>query len=360
MRIAAVASALPEHRYSQSTITEALKDYWGEGLQNTKLLHRLQSRVGVDHRHLAFPLQQYSEFESWGETTRAWRDVAEELGVRAIDQALEQARMDRQDLHALFVVSITGIASPSLDARLINRMRLRPDIKRTPIFGVGCAGGAIGLTRAADYAQAFPDQAAVILAVEVCSLTIQRDDLSTANMIAAGLFGDGAAAAIVVGSRIGAERAAASPGSSHSEPRIVGTASVFYPDSEDVMGWDISEHGFKIVLSPRLPEFIKDNLAQGVDDFLAKYQLRRTDIGSWVIHTGGPKVLQAIQETLHLRDQDLERSWDCLKRVGNLSSASVLLVLEDVVKNHRPAADTYGILLAMGPGFCSEMILVKW
>ena len=144
------------------------------------------------------------------------------------------------------------------------------------------------------------------------------------------------------------------------QPRIVGTASVFYPDSEDVMGWDISEHGFKIVLSPRLPEFIKDNLAQGVDDFLAKYQLRRTDIGSWVIHTGGPKVLQAIQETLHLRDQDLERSWDCLKRVGNLSSASVLVVLEDVVKNHRPAADTYGILLAMGPGFCSEMILVKW
>ncbi|HEY4918671.1 MAG TPA: 3-oxoacyl-[acyl-carrier-protein] synthase III C-terminal domain-containing protein [Xanthobacteraceae bacterium] len=360
MRIAAVASALPEHRYSQSTITEALKDYWGEGLQNTKLLHRLQSRVGVDHRHLAFPLQRYSEFESWGETNRAWRDVAEELGVRAIDQALEQARMDRQDLHALFVVSITGIASPSLDARLINRMRLRPDIKRTPIFGVGCAGGAIGLTRAADYAQAFPDQAAVILAVEVCSLTIQRDDLSTANMIAAGLFGDGAAAAIVVGSRIGAERAAASAGSSNAEPRIVGTASVFYPDSEDVMGWDISEHGFKIVLSPRLPEFIKDNLAQGVDDFLAKYQLRRTDIGSWVIHTGGPKVLQAIQETLHLRDQDLERSWDCLNRVGNLSSASVLLVLEDVVKNHRPAADTYGILLAMGPGFCSEMILVKW
>lgn len=360
MRIAAVASALPEHRFSQSTITAALKDYWGERLQDTKLLDRLQSRVGVDHRHLAFPLQRYMTFGSWGETNHAWREVAEELGARAIDQALEQARMSRQDLHALFVVSITGVASPSLDARLINRMRLRPDIKRTPIFGIGCAGGAIGLTRAADYAQAFPDQAAAILAIEICSLTIQRDDLSAANMIAASLFGDGAAAAIVVGSRMGAERATKSPAGSNSGPRIVGSCSVFYPDSEDVMGWDISENGFKIVLSPRLPEFIKANLAQGVDDFLAKYQLRRADIGSWVIHTGGPKVLEAIQETLHLRDQDLERSWDCLKRVGNLSSASVLLVLEDVVNNHRPASGTYGVVLAMGPGFCSEMILVKW
>jgi alkylresorcinol/alkylpyrone synthase len=251
------------------------------------------------------------------------------------------------------VVSITGVASPSLDARLINRMRLRSDIKRTPIFGVGCVGGAIGLTRAADYVLAYPGHAAAVLSVEVCSLTIQRDDLSTANLISTGLFGDGAAAVIVAG----AEKAAQAP---RSGPQILGCRSVFYPDTEDVMGWDISEEGFRIVLSPRLPEMVRLHLADDLDRFVASFGLTRADIGNWVIHTGGPKVLEAIQDSLGLCDGELDRSWECLRRCGNLSSASVLLVLEDVTMAHRPAPGTLGVILAMGPGFCSEMILVRW
>ena len=300
---------------------------------NPDVLARLHSRVGVEHRHLAFPLERYSEFVSWGETNAAWLEVAEELGVRAIDAALCRAGLSRDDLNALFVVSITGIASPSLDARLINRMRLRSNIKRTPIFGVGCAGGAIALSRAADYTLAYPDHTAALLSVEICSLTIQRDDISTANLIAAGLFADGAAAAVVRGSAA-KPPAIVSHASSRNGPRILGCGSVFYPDTEDIMGWDISENGFKIVLSPRLPDLIRDNLAGDVDAFLANYELRRADIGNWVIHTGGPKVLNAIQDTLGLQDGDLDQSWDCLKRFGNLSSASVLLVLEDVLMNH--------------------------
>jgi alkylresorcinol/alkylpyrone synthase len=353
MTIAGVASALPAHRYSQENITAALKHHWNGSLERPELQERLHARAGVEYRHLAFPLEQYARFGSWGETNAAWLEVAQELGVRAIDGALERAGLKRQDLDALFVVSITGGASPSLDARLINRMSLRSDIKRTPIFGVGCVGGAIGLTRAADYVLAYPGHVAALLAVEVCSLTIQRDDLSTANLISTGLFGDGAAAVVVAG----AEKAAGTP---RQGPQILGCRSVFYPDSEDIMGWDISQDGFRIVLSPRLPELIKRHLAGDLDTFLESFGLNRADIGNWLIHTGGPKVLEAIQYALGLCDGELERSWECLRRCGNLSSASVLLVLEDVTMQHRPAPRTLGVLLAMGPGFCSEMILVRW
>jgi alkylresorcinol/alkylpyrone synthase len=361
MRIAGVASALPKHRYGQHAITDALKGLWRDRLDNPDLLDRLHCRTGVDSRHLAFPLQRYAEFSSWGETNAAWLEVAEELGAAAIDGALRNAGMVRRDLDALFVVSITGIASPSLDARLINRLGLRPDIRRTPIFGVGCAGGAIGLSRAADYVRGYPGHCAAILAVEACSLTLQRDDLSKANLISTGLFGDGAAAVIVAGAQRAAAGASEDQHSpSHSRPRILGSGSVFYPDSEDVMGWEISQQGLRIVLSPRLPHVIEENLAGDVDAFLHEYGLRRENIGSWVIHTGGPKVLRAIQDSLGLRDRDLDRSWDCLSRFGNISSASVLLVLEDVVTNHPPAPGTHGLLLAMGPGFCSEMVLLQW
>jgi alkylresorcinol/alkylpyrone synthase len=276
-------------------------------------------------------------------------EIAEELGERAIDGALEHSGLRRHDLDSLFVVSITGVASPSLDARLINRMKLRPDIKRTFIFGLGCVGGAAGLTRAADYVKAYPTQSAALLAVEICSLTLQRDDLSIPNLISTGLFGDGAAAVILVG----AERPSVGP-------TILGTRSVFYPDSEDIMGWDISEKGFRIVLSAQLPELIQQRLRADLDRFLADFGVSRGDIGNWVIHTGGPKILEAIERALGLSDRDLKLSWKCLRGHGNISSASVLLVLEETIKYHRPAPGTLGLLAAMGPGFCSELILMRW
>jgi len=361
-KIVGIGSAAPKYCYSQGAITSALKELWADGLRNPELLDRIHARTRVASRRLAFPLPRYPQFASWGETNSAWLEIAEELGSVAIDNALRNAGMSRHELDALFVVSITGIASPSLDARLINHLGLRPDIKRTPIFGVGCVGGALGLTRAADYTLAYPTHTAAILAVEVCSLAFQQDDLSKANLVATGLFADGAAAVIVAGADAPAAhihearpRPLARP-----NPKILGCDSVFYPDSEDVMGWDISEKGFRIVLSPRLPDFIRTHLATDVDMFFGKYDLCRADIGNWVIHTGGPKVLEAIQGTLDLDEGALDRSWDCLLRFGNLSSASVLLVLEDTVANCPPAPGTLGVLLAMGPGFCSEMILLRW
>jgi alkylresorcinol/alkylpyrone synthase len=247
------------------------------------------------------------------------------------------------------VASVTGIASPSLDARLVNRMGMSPRIKRIPIFGLGCVAGAAGIARAADYVRAFPHHVAALLSVELCSLTIQKEDVSMANLISSALFGDGAAAVIVTGS----ER-------SYPGAEILDTRSVFYPQTEHIMGWDISEKRFQIVLSPTLPQLIVDHLGHDVDDFLADNGLARRDIGRWILHTGGPKILEATGTALGLSKEEMGASWECLRKVGNLSSASVLLVLEEVFKRRRPEAGTYSLLAAMGPGFCSELVLLRW
>ena len=170
-----------------------------------------------------------------------------------------------------------------------------------------------------------------------------------ANLISSGLFGDGAAAVLVAGDECEA------PG-----PTIVATKSTFYPDTEEVMGWEISEKGFKIVLSPEVPEVIREHLGKDTDGFLAEHDLTRADIGAWILHTGGPKILDATQEALGLAKNALEASWECLRRVGNLSSASVLVVLEDFMTKRKPAPGTWSILAAMGPGFCSELVLLRW
>ena len=348
-QIASVASAFPRQYYRQQEIAEALQRHWGKGLDNRKVLERLLTRVGVDGRYLALPIEAYDDLTTWGKSNNAWIDVAEDLAEQSICRALTRAGLCEADLDAIFFVSVTGVASPSIDARLMNRMHLRPDIKRNPIFGLGCVAGAAGIARASDYVRAFPDQYAVLVSVELCSLTWQRNDLSLANLIAAGLFGDGSAAVIVAGS----ERQAAGP-------QVLGTRSSFYRGTEDVMGWNISEEGFKIVLSPGVPDMVRKHLARDVDAFLAKYDLDRSDIDSWIMHTGGPKVLEATAETLELAEGSLDVSWQCLRRVGNLSSASVLLVLEEFMNRRRPAAGSYSILAAMGPGFCSELVLLRW
>ncbi|HEV2223148.1 MAG TPA: 3-oxoacyl-[acyl-carrier-protein] synthase III C-terminal domain-containing protein [Candidatus Acidoferrales bacterium] len=349
MKIAGVAGAFPKHYFSQEVLVAALKHYWGERLPKPEVLDRLHSRVDVRGRYMSLPLERYETLSTWGEANTAWIETAVEIGEQAIQSAIDRTNLTARDINALFVVSVTGIASPSLDARLINRMNLCPNIKRVPIFGLGCVAGAAGISRAADYVRAYPGQVAALLAVELCSLTIQRDDVSMANLISAGLFGDGAAAVIVTGD----ERTA-------QGPEILATQSVFYPGSESAMGWDISEKGFQIVLSPAVPEIVKEHLGNDVDTFLGNNGLTRKDVGSWIFHTGGPKVLEAVATALDVPDEALAVSWDCLNKVGNISSVSVLLVLEDVIENHHPEPGTYSILGAMGPGFCSELLLLKW
>jgi alkylresorcinol/alkylpyrone synthase len=349
MQIVSTASAFPKYYYSQEMLFAALEKYWGGQLEKPEVLRRLHKHVGVDGRFLSLPIDAYPKLRTWGEANDHWIRTAQELGHCAISRALTAAGLDVRDVGALFFTSVTGISSPSIDARLINRMGFSPNIRRVPMFGLGCVAGAAGIARAADYVRGYPRQVAVILAVELCSLTLQRDDMSMANLIASGLFGDGAAAVVVAGRDCGLRG-----------PKILDTRSVFYPDTEEMMGWEVSEKGFHIVLSPEVPDLIRRQLANDVDSFLGDLGRSRRDVGSWIMHTGGPRVLQATASALGLEDGQLSASWDCLRRTGNLSSASVLVVLEEVMNNRRPAPGTLGLLAAMGPGFCSEWVALEW
>jgi alkylresorcinol/alkylpyrone synthase len=349
MQISSAASALPRHYYPQKVLIEAFRAYWGNRLDRFEVLERLHAATQVDGRYLALPIEKYP-FKAWGEANDFWIEASVELGEQAVCRALHKAGVDPASIGAFFFVSVTGISSPSIEARLMNRMKLHPNIKRVPIFGLGCVAGAAGIARAADYVKAFPKQCALLLSVELCSLTVQPDDLSPANLISSGLFGDGAAAVVVRGAEC-----EGAPG-----PEVIATKSTFYPDTERVMGWDISEKGFKIVLSREVPDVVVKNLGRDAAGFLAENGVNREDIQSWVIHTGGPKVLEATETALALQPGDLDASWMCLRKTGNLSSASVLFVLEEVMANRRPPAGSWGILAAMGPAFCSELVLLRW
>jgi alkylresorcinol/alkylpyrone synthase len=349
MRIAAVGRGLPSHYYDQETLLAALRRHWARRHYNLERLEQLHRNVLVGGRHLALPIEDYDRIDTWGDANDAWIRVAQEVGAEAMLDGLGAAGLGVEDVDALYFVSVTGIATPSIDARLVNRLGLPSRVKRVPVFGLGCVAGAAGIARAADYVRAFPDQVAVLLSVELCSLTLQREDLSIPNLIASGLFGDGAAAAVVVGERRDGDG-----------PVVVDTRSVFYRDTEDVMGWEISERGFRVVLSADVPTVVRRHLPADVDGFLAEHGLGRDDIDVWISHPGGPKVLTAMQEALDLPETALESSWRSLREIGNLSSTSVLLVLRDTLQRARPEPGRHGLMLAMGPGFCSELVLLRW
>jgi len=347
LRIASVGRALPAHYYPQQALLEALRQHWGERFHNPARLEQLHRNVLVRGRHLALPLEAYPALDSFGAANDAWIRCAVELGEQAVGDALARAGLRPDQIDHLFFVSVTGIATPSIDARLVNRMGLRTDVKRTPIFGLGCVAGAAGIARAADYLRAFPDQVAVLLSVELCSLTLQRGDLSIPNLIASGLFGDGAAAVALVG----AARAAAGP-------RVVATRSVFYPGTERAMGWEIGSGGFRVILSAEVPKLAL-GIRKDVDEFLASQGLSRAEIAAFVCHPGGPKVLEAFEQALEVPREALAATWRSLREIGNLSSASVLCVLGDTLAQPPPPG-SFGLLIAMGPGFCAELVLLRW
>jgi len=344
-----VGSAFPPHYYDQESLLAAFRRHWADRLFTLDRLEALHRNVLVGGRHLALPMEEYERLGTWGRANDAWIEVAQEVGEQAVRNALEAANMETRDVGIFVFVTVTGVATPSIDARLMNRLGLPPRVRRVPVFGLGCVAGAAGVARAADLLHGHPDEVAVVLSVELCSLTLQRRDLSIPNLIGSGLFGDGAAAAVLTGS-----------GRSGTGPSLIASRSIFYPDTERVMGWEVSEAGFQIVLSADVPEVVRSFLRRDVDDFLADNDLTRSDIEVWVSHPGGPKVLEAMEEALELPQDALEASWRTLREVGNLSSTSVLLVLQDVIDRRRPASGTWGLMLAMGPGFCSELVLLRW
>jgi alkylresorcinol/alkylpyrone synthase len=357
-RIAAVHAVLPPYRYAQHVIRDALVEMGVAGPGSRTVLDRVHEASTVRSRYLALPLEHYARLGGFGEANDAYVAAALELGEAAVKGALAEAGVAADAVDLVVSTSVTGLAVPSIEARLAGRLGLRPDVKRVPVFGLGCVAGAAGLARVHDYLVGHPKAVAVLLSVELCSLTVQRADTSAANMVAASLFGDGAAALVAVGR----EHPAAAPAASGEEPGpdIVATRSRLYPGTEDLLGWDIGDSGFRIVLGSDLPDVVLRHLGPEVREFLTTHDLKTADVTGWICHPGGPKVLEAVRQALDLPARALELTWRSLAEVGNLSSASVLHILRDTLAHRRPLAGTAGLMLAMGPGFSSELVLLRW
>ncbi|WP_204041470.1 type III polyketide synthase [Acrocarpospora phusangensis] len=346
-RIAAVNSVLPPNRYPQAEITDAVARMCPGA--DRRVLERLHRGAKVEHRHLALPLADYEKLTGFGMANDVFIEAALDLGAEAVAGALAEAGLTPRDVDMIMFTSVTGIAAPSIEARLAGRLGLRPDVKRLPVFGLGCVAGAAGIARLHDYLRGWPEHVAVLLSVELCSLTLQRGDVSPANLVAGALFGDGAAAVVAVGAARGEP----------SHATVVASRGHLYPGSEHVMGWDVTDTGFRVVLDAGVPDVARAHLGHDVRGFLADHGLTIGDVSAWVCHPGGPKVLEAVLETLGLPPGALDVTWRSLAGVGNLSSASVLHVLRDTIAL-RPPPGTPGLLIAMGPGFCSELVLLSW
>ncbi|MGN6687156.1 MAG: type III polyketide synthase [Actinomycetales bacterium] len=351
--VAAVAPVVPPHRYPQHQLTDLMAQLVLRDEESLSLLQRVHASAGVEFRHLAQPAERYAEMSGFGEANDTFLQVAVDLGERAIREALAPLRLDPADVDFLMSVSVTGMGAPSIDARLVEPLGLRSDVRRLPIFGLGCVAGAAGVARMADLLRGDPDGVGVLLSVELCSLTVQRDDTSPANLVASALFGDGAAAVVMLGARRAQQLGV-------NGPSVSATRSIFYPGTSRVMGWDIGESGFRIVLAPGVGDVVAEHLRGDVESFLTDQDLKLHDVDVWVSHPGGPKVLQAVQESLGLDDEALALTWRSLADRGNLSSSSVLHVLADTLRERTPAGGGTGVMMAMGPGFCSELVLLRW
>lgn len=345
-RIAAVAPVLPDHSYPQQQITAELATLIAPGRRG--VMERLHSSSRIARRSTALPLEEYRTLDGFGAANDAFIRVGTDLAERATRAALDKAGLQASDIDFVFFTSVTGLSAPSIDGLLVERLGLRRDVKRVPSFGLGCVAGASALARVTDYLRGHPNDVALIVSVELCSLTLQRGDDTVANYVATGLFGDGAAAVIMVGDEREAEG-----------PAVIATRSSYYPETGDVIGWNVRDTGFEIVLSSGVADVITRYFPADVDDFLASQNLTVADIGAWLAHPGGPRVLEAFGEALALPAEAFQLSWDCLERVGNLSSSAVLHVLAATIDQGVPPA-TNGLLFALGPGVSAEFVLLGW
>jgi len=362
--IAAVRSVFPPHRYAQAEITDMVAELGGLGQAQRSLLARLHANSGVKFRHLVFPIEEYRDVHGIGPSNERYAGAATGLAEQALRCALGQTGVLASDLDLLIVTSVTGVTVPSIDALLIPRLGLRPDIKRLPVFGLGCVAGAAGLARLHDYLLGWPAHTAALVSVEVCSLCWPRAEITTADLVVSGLFADGAVAVVARGEQAAEEhgrsaRPGGPPGAAGG-PRIIATHSEVCPDSTDALGWRLGPDGFRIVLTTDLSDVVEHKLAALVTSFLARHGLTVDDIGSWIGHPGGPKVIEAIRRSLNLPDSAVAVSRRSLAEVGNLSSASVLHVMEMTQAQCPPPAGSYGVMIGLGPGVSVELILMQW
>lgn len=352
-RLLAVAPALPGPARDQHSITEIVVPLVaGTDTTAARLLRRVHANSGVTTRHLALDPAGYASVRDFSTANDLYLRLGTDLAERAASDALARAGIAPDELDLVVFTSVTGLGAPSVDAALVGRLGMRPDVRRVPSFGWGCGGGAAGLARVHDHLVGHPHDTALLVCLELCSLTLQHGDTDPAALVASGLFGDGAAAAVLVGDAHPAAAGAAGP-------EVVASRSHLYPGTEDALGWHIGSSGFRIVLSPRLPDVVRAELGADVAGLLAAHGLKVGDVTRWVVHAGGPRILDAVQDALGLPADALGASRASLAAVGNLSSASVLDVLDRTLQSGAPAGSP-GVLLAFGPGVSAEVVLLRW
>ncbi len=344
-KIRSVGTAVPPHALRQEDIKKTAAALFSPHLQHIDRLLPVFENGCIHTRYLSRPLEWYSVVHTFAEANQVYTEVALELAVEASRQAIDRAGLELRDVGMVVFVSSTGIATPSLDTKLIQRLGLSPHTFRLPVWGLGCAGGVAGIARAAELANNFPDSSVLLVAVELCSLTFQRNDFSKANLVGSSIFADGAAAAIIAAEGNG--------------PSVYGSYSTLFPDSEDIMGWELIDTGLKVRFSRDIPSLVRKELPELVEQACKLWGIEREDIQHFVVHPGGAKVLSAYSDCLGLKDHKLAHAYEVLSNFGNMSSSSVLFVLDQFLSS-TPATDEFGLMLSLGPGFCAEQVLFQW
>lgn len=346
-RILSIATANPPHKVGQPEV-RALVQVLFERLAGLERLLGVFENTGIESRYLSAPLEWFAEPHSFAEKNQLWFETALALSEKASREALGRAGLEPPQIGAVVLVTSTGIATPSLEAHLAQRLGLPLSVVRLPLWGLGCAGGAAGLARAAELAQQRPGQYVLLVAVELCSLTFLPGDLSKSNLVATSLFADGAAA-VVLG-----QQAA-------SGPAVLGGFSRLLPNSYDVMGWDLTLEGLQVRFSQSIPALVAGELGHLIRDGLASHGLSVRDVRAWTLHPGGAKVLAAYHSGMGVDQKSLEAAFWVLQKFGNMSSPTVLFVLErQMYQLKRPQPSSKGVLLALGPGFTAEGVVLQW
>ena len=354
--IRSIATAVPPHRAEQAQVREFARNYFSPAFPNIDRYMSVFEHAQIDTRYFAAPTDWFLTPHSFKECNDLFIEVASAISEQAGCAALEQVGLAPSDVDHLIFVSTTGMAAPSLDAMLINRMGMSRHTRRTPIWGLGCAGGVGGLARANDYALAHPQQRVLLITSELCSVTFQWGDFSKRNLIAASLFADGAAAVLVEGDQVAGGQLA----KAGTHPlEILATQSTLWPDTRDVMGWDMVDTGMRVVFSARIPSIVQSLMRENVEQMLTPHGLTFDDINHWVLHPGGAKVVNAYETALDIDPERLQHTRSILREYGNMSSSTVFFVLEQYLRNNQFNPGDYGVVAVLGPGFSCELALVR-
>ncbi|BBB92118.1 type III polyketide synthase [Methylomusa anaerophila] len=343
-QVRAVGTAVPPYALGQQDIKKAVSLLF-RSIEHLERLLPVFENAAIKSRHLVQPIEWYAEQHSFAESNKIFENTALDLTEKASRQAMDKAGVSPEDIGMVIFVSSTGITTPTLDSKLVQKLGLAPHTHRLPIWGLGCAGGVAGLARAAQLAGSLQGKLVLLVTVELCSLTFQRHDYSKANLIGTSIFADGAAAAIV--------------GPDGNGPVLYNSYSTLFPDTEDVMGWDLVESGLKVRFSRDIPNIVRKKLPELLAKAKKEWGIDPGSIGHYVVHPGGAKVLQAYSESLDIPDDKLKHAYDILANYGNMSSSSVLFVLDKFMTETKPTGE-YGVMLTLGPGFSAEQVLFKW